>query len=90
MGELAEWLVGPYTDAATATPDGVGRERYALGARRFLGSDLDVEEASAWAWEQLQTIEAEMTAIGRALYPGESLQSSAVFPSLSVSPRTSS
>ena len=75
MGDLAEWLVGRYAAAAAATPDGVGRERYTLGARRFLGSDLDVEEASQWAWEQLQTIEAEMTAIGRSLYPGESLRS---------------
>ncbi len=75
MGELADWLAGPYLTAAASTSDGVGRERYALGVRRFLGSDLDVDEASQWAWAQLQAIETEMTAIGRSLYPGESSRS---------------
>ncbi len=75
MGGLADWLAGPYAVAAATTPDGVGPERYALGAKQFLGSDLDVAEASHWAWEQLQAIESEMTAIGRSLYPGEPMQS---------------
>ncbi len=71
VGELAEWLAGPYAAAASTTPDGVGRERYALGVRQFLGSALDIDEAYAWAWEQLGSIEAEMEVLASALYPGE-------------------
>ncbi len=73
LAGLADWLRGPYAGAARSTPDGVGRERYALGVGRFLGSSLDLDEAYHWAWDELGTIEAAMTAIAESLYPGESV-----------------
>ncbi|HIW63565.1 MAG TPA: DUF885 domain-containing protein [Candidatus Stackebrandtia excrementipullorum] len=41
--------------------DAVGREKYSRGSRTSLGSDIDLEEAYAWGWEELHRIETEMT-----------------------------
>src|SRR3712207_9559759 len=48
---------------AEGTPDAVGRDRYALAARRWTGSDLGdgngLEEAYAWGWAEHRRILAE-------------------------------
>ena len=41
-----------------AEVEGVGRERYARNARRFLGTDLDLEATSAWGWELIARLRA--------------------------------
>lgn len=47
---LAARLEADYLPHA-ASVEGVGRERYARNARRFLGTDLDLEATYAWGWE---------------------------------------
>lgn len=44
------------------TADGVGRERYALASRSFLGATVDLEETYAWGQEELARITADMEA----------------------------
>ncbi|RZS45185.1 uncharacterized protein (DUF885 family) [Herbihabitans rhizosphaerae] len=53
--------------------DALGRDRYALGVRDYLGTRLDLEETYAWGWEELARIEAEMAAIAGEIRPGASV-----------------
>ena len=57
-GELSDWLRSAYVPGASET-DGVGRDAYQVWARYFLGSDLDVEEAYEWGWDELGRLETE-------------------------------
>ncbi|WP_183093866.1 DUF885 domain-containing protein [Nocardioides stalactiti] len=50
--------------------DGVGRDRYALESRYFLGAAVDLEETYRWGWEELKRIEDEMAATARRIVPG--------------------
>lgn len=62
VAQLRDWLLGTYLPAVADVPDAVGRERYLLGSRMFLGARIDPEEAYAWGWGELARIEAEMVA----------------------------
>lgn len=62
VAQLRDWLAGTYLPAVADVPDGVGRDRYLLGSRSFLGTAVDPEEAYAWGWGELARIEAEMVA----------------------------
>ncbi len=62
VAQLRDWLTGTYLPAVADVPDGVGRDRYLLGSRSFLGTAVDPEEAYAWGWGELARIEAEMVA----------------------------
>ena len=62
VAQLRNWLTETYLPAVADVPDGVGRERYLLGSRAFLGTAVDPEEAYAWGWGELARIEAEMVA----------------------------
>ena len=53
--------------------DGVGRERYEVAARRFLGMEIDPKETYAWGWEELVRIEEEIAKTAQQILPGESL-----------------
>jgi uncharacterized protein (DUF885 family) len=57
--ETADYLRREYAPRAAET-DGVGAERYAVGARRSLGADIDPLDAYRWGWEELHRIEDEM------------------------------
>lgn len=70
LAGLASWLREVYVPAAATTPDGVGRARYALGMRQFLGSSADPQEAYEWAWDDLQRIEHDMAVMAEAIRPG--------------------
>ncbi len=70
VADLRDWLRETYAPAAADTPDPVGRERYALWVRRWSGSDLDLDEAYAWGWEEFHRIEAEMRAEAEKVLPG--------------------
>ncbi len=59
--ELARYLREEYAPRATDV-DGVGADRYALGARISLGADLDAREAYEWGWAELARIESELAA----------------------------
>ncbi len=64
--------------------DAVGPERYALEARNFLGSEIDLLETYEWGWQELARLEAEMRAIGAHIRPGEPLP--AVLAALDADP----
>ena len=53
--------------------DAVGRDRYALASRRFLGTTVDLEETYAWGQEELARITAEMRATADRIVPGGSV-----------------
>ena len=50
--------------------DAVGRERYALASRNFLGAVIDLEETYAWGWPEFLAIEAEMREVAERIAPG--------------------
>jgi uncharacterized protein (DUF885 family) len=50
--------------------DALGRDRYALGARYYMGTTLDLEETYAWGWAELAAIEADMATVARLIAPG--------------------
>jgi len=70
--EIARYLREDYAPRA-AEADGVGAERYAIGARMSLGDDIDLTEAYAWGWAELERIEAEMAAEAARVKPGASV-----------------
>ncbi|GAA4804025.1 DUF885 domain-containing protein [Nocardioides caeni] len=53
--------------------DGVGRERYALASRGFLGASVDPEETYLWGWEELKRIEDDMAHTAQRIVPGGSV-----------------
>jgi len=48
----------------------VGRDRYALASRFFLGATVDLEETYAWGFSELARIEAEMRQVADKIVPG--------------------
>ena len=74
VGEVRDFLRDTYGPRALGTPDAVGRERYALAARRWTGSDLGadggLEEAYAWGWAEHRRILAEQRAAAEEVVPG--------------------
>jgi uncharacterized protein (DUF885 family) len=73
FGALSRFLRGDYLAAAAGTPDGVGRDRYVAAARRYLGAVVDVDDAYAYGWSEVERIEAEMAAVVDEILPGRSL-----------------
>ncbi|NMH79745.1 DUF885 domain-containing protein [Pseudonocardia xinjiangensis] len=67
---LRDHLAHEYLPAAQGTPDGVGAERYRLGARLSTGSDLDLAEAYAWGWDEFRRLDAEMHREAQTVLPG--------------------
>ena len=48
----------------------MGPDRYALSARAYNGTHLDLRETYAWGWEQLWWVEREMAATAERILPG--------------------
>jgi uncharacterized protein (DUF885 family) len=48
----------------------VGRERYARWSRQWTGSELDLDEAYAWGWEEFHRLDAEMRVEAGRVLPG--------------------
>jgi len=69
---LGQWLETTYAPAARHG-DGVGRERYRLAQRQFLGADPEPEDSYAWGWSEIHRIRAEMIEVGQQILPGASL-----------------
>ncbi|MGO1338370.1 MAG: DUF885 domain-containing protein, partial [Cellulosimicrobium funkei] len=57
-GRLADFLETTLAPQARAE-DAVGRERYALFSRTFLGAEVDLDETYAWGLEELARVVAE-------------------------------
>jgi uncharacterized protein (DUF885 family) len=53
--------------------DGVGIERYRRNARRFLGTDLDLEATYAWGWERIAVLRARAHEVARRIDPSTDL-----------------
>ena len=68
--DLREFLATEYLPRTEGTPDPVGRERYLVTARAATGSDLDLEEAYAWGWEEYRRLDAEMRKEAARILPG--------------------
>jgi uncharacterized protein (DUF885 family) len=50
--------------------DPVGRDRYAIASRYFVGARVDLDETYAWGLEELDRIEAEMAAVADDIVAG--------------------
>jgi uncharacterized protein (DUF885 family) len=74
--ELARYLREEYAPGATDV-DGVGADRYALGARLALGADLDAREAYEWGWAELARIERELADEAALVRPGATVEEAA-------------
>lgn len=57
--------------------DAVGRERYVLASREFLGDTVDLEQTYAWGWEQILAIEQEMREVADRIAPGQGVRGAA-------------
>ncbi|WP_347110422.1 DUF885 domain-containing protein [Paenarthrobacter sp. S56] len=54
--------------------DAVGRERYALSSRAFLGAGIDLEETYAWGVQELERLIAEQEKVAGQIKPGASIE----------------
>jgi uncharacterized protein (DUF885 family) len=74
VAEIRDYLRHDYAPRTEGVPDAVGRERYALSARRWTGSDLGaadgLEEAYRWGWAEHRRILAEQRAEAEKVLPG--------------------
>jgi uncharacterized protein (DUF885 family) len=57
--------------------DAVGRDRFALASRYFLGATIDAGEAYAWGWSEVIRIGDEMRRIAAKIVPGGSVTEAA-------------
>jgi len=60
-----------------ADSDGVGRDRFALASRFFLGAAIDLDEAYAWGWDEVLRIEHDMRQVAAKIVPGGSVAGAA-------------
>jgi uncharacterized protein (DUF885 family) len=70
--ELADFL---RTELLPAAPekDAVGRERYALASRSFLGATVDLEETYAWGVQELDRLIAEQEQVADTIKAGATI-----------------
>ncbi|MFJ9696601.1 DUF885 domain-containing protein [Kitasatospora sp. NPDC101183] len=71
LAGLRDWLSEVYGPAVAGTPDPVGRERYGRFVRFWTGSDLDLDEAYAWAWGEFHDLRAQMETEAEKVLPGQ-------------------
>lgn len=67
--DLATWLRTTYAPKATES-DASGDERYRVWAEYLLGTDLDIDEAYGWGWEELARLETQKDAECERILPG--------------------
>ncbi|MDP9998035.1 DUF885 domain-containing protein [Pseudarthrobacter sulfonivorans] len=70
--DLADFLRTELLPAAPAK-DAVGRERYELASRSFLGAAVDLEETYAWGVQELDRLIAEQEQVAAAIKPGATI-----------------
>lgn len=70
---FAEFLRQELLPVAPAK-DAVGRERYALASRSFLGATVDLEETYAWGVQELQRLISEQERVAEQIKPGASIE----------------
>ncbi|MEO7664440.1 MAG: DUF885 domain-containing protein, partial [Candidatus Limnocylindrales bacterium] len=72
-GRLGTWLRDKYAPQATEV-DASGEERYQAWARYLLGTELDIDEAYQWGWEELARLEAQKAEEVERIIPGGSFE----------------
>ncbi|MEV0583817.1 DUF885 domain-containing protein [Nonomuraea sp. NPDC050310] len=70
--DFARYLRERYAPNATER-DAVGLDRYRIAARDSLGDDIDLHDAYAWGWAELERIEEEMAREAHAILPGSTV-----------------
>ena len=70
-GRLAAWLREGYAPKATDV-DASGEDRYQAWARFLLGTEIDLDEAYEWGWQELARLEAEKAREVERIRPGAS------------------
>jgi uncharacterized protein (DUF885 family) len=76
--ELSAFLTNELAQHAPEK-DAVGRDRYALASRYFLGATVDLDETYQWGIEELARMTAEQEAIAREIKPGASVHEAIEF-----------
>jgi uncharacterized protein (DUF885 family) len=66
--DFARYLTDDVAPRATQH-DPVGRDRYSIASRYFLGATVDLDETYAWGLQELNRIEAEMTKVAADIVP---------------------
>jgi uncharacterized protein (DUF885 family) len=70
LASITRFLREEYAPAAEGTPDAVGRDRYLVNARQYLGAALDVEDVADYGWAELERLEAEVRDVCAQIKPG--------------------
>jgi uncharacterized protein (DUF885 family) len=73
LAETADYLRGEYAPVADPR-DGVGEERHAIARRRYMGMEVDADDAYAWGFGEVARLDAEMHACAAQVLPGAGLQ----------------
>jgi uncharacterized protein (DUF885 family) len=71
--KLAEFFKSELLPKAN-TVDAIGRERYALTSRKFLGARIDLDETYEWGIEELARVSAEQNAVANEIKSGATVQ----------------
>jgi len=71
--KLADFLATELLPVAPAK-DAVGRDRYALASRVFLGATVDLDETYAWGVQELGRLIAEQERVADEIRPGASVE----------------
>jgi uncharacterized protein (DUF885 family) len=77
-GEFAKFLQQELLPNASET-DAIGRERYELFSRGFLGAKIDLDATYQWGIEELARVVAEQTEIANQIKPGASIEEAVKF-----------
>ncbi len=72
-GEFASFLKQELLPSASEV-DAIGRERYELFSRGFLGAKIDLDATYEWGIEELARVVAEQTEIANQIKPGASIE----------------
>ncbi len=70
LAALRDWMRDVYVPAVADAPDTVGRERYRRWSRYFNGTDLDLDQAYAYGWDEYHRLRAEMVTEADRILPG--------------------
>jgi uncharacterized protein (DUF885 family) len=77
-GEFANFLKEELLPNASEV-DAIGRERYELFSRAFLGAKIDLDATYQWGIEELARVVAEQTEIANQIKPGASIEEAVKF-----------
>ncbi|MGJ9422117.1 DUF885 domain-containing protein [Aeromicrobium sp. CF3.5] len=74
---LARFLSDELADQASTT-DALGRDRYAVASRSFVGTEIDLDETYAWGVEELARMVAEQESIAEQILSSAGARGSGV------------